>query len=231
MEAGTRKLITLLPTVVLVALTAALSAVASAQTAASGSPGPAMHESKSMGNVAKQLNNPVADLWALNFQFNRYYLQGEATDRTREQDVMNFQPVLPVHLTSEWNLITRPVFPYIFSSPDFEPGEGWDEKSGFGDMALVSLLSPAKLTGGFIWGGWARHFSFPRPRTTLWARANTRPALLRWGSTWGRNGCSGHWASSGGPSPATTTANPTARPTSSTSSSTSSATTGRKELA
>jgi len=58
-------LITLLPTVVLVALTAALSAVASAQTAASGSPGPAMHESKSMGNVAKQLNNPVADLWAL----------------------------------------------------------------------------------------------------------------------------------------------------------------------
>jgi hypothetical protein len=160
MEAGTRKLITLLPTVVLVALTAALSAVESAQTAASGLPGLAIHESKSMGNVAKQLNNPVADLWALNFQFNRYYLQGEATDRTREQDVMNFQPVLPVHLTSEWNLITRPVFPYIFSSPDFEPGEGWDEKSGFGDMALVSLLSPAKLTGGFIWGG-GPTFLFP----------------------------------------------------------------------
>jgi hypothetical protein len=46
--------------------------------------------------VAKQLNKPVADLWALNFQFNRYFLQGEATDRTRELDVLNFQPVLPV---------------------------------------------------------------------------------------------------------------------------------------
>lgn len=36
--------------------------------------------------------------------------------------------------------------------PDFEPGEGRDDKSGLGDIALVSLLSPAKPTSGFIWG-------------------------------------------------------------------------------
>jgi hypothetical protein len=124
---------------------------ASAQT--SGSPGaaePAMHDGKSIAEVAKQLNNPVADLWALNFQFNRYYLQGSATDRTREQDLLNFQPVLSIHLNSEWNLITRPVFPFIFSSPDFEPGKGWDETSGLGDVGALSLLSPAKLTDGLI---------------------------------------------------------------------------------
>jgi len=129
-----------------------MSSGAGAQATAPNVPEAAAQGQKSMGDVAKQLNNPVADLWALNFQFNRYYLQGEATDRTREQDVMNFQPVLPLHLTSEWNLITRPVFPYIFSSPDFEPGDGWDDKSGLGDIAVVSLLSPAKLSGGFIWG-------------------------------------------------------------------------------
>jgi hypothetical protein len=137
---------------VVLCLAAFLIGTAVAQTASSAEPGPAAPEQKSMGDVAKQLNNPVADLWALNFQFNRYYLQGEATDRTREQDSMNFQPVLPVHLTDDWNLINRPVFPFIFSSPDFEPGKGWDEKSGFGDMALVSLFSPAKLTSGVIWG-------------------------------------------------------------------------------
>jgi len=49
-----------------------------------------------MADVAKHLNNPVADIRALNFQFHRDYLQGEATNRTREQDVMNFQPVLPI---------------------------------------------------------------------------------------------------------------------------------------
>ena len=113
-----------------------------------------------MEDVAKQLNNPVADLWALNFQFNRYYLQGDVTDRTREQDVLNFQPVLPIHLTKEWNLITRPVIPFVFSTPEFEPGKGWDETSGLGDVAVVSLLSPAKLTSGIIWGA-GPTFIFP----------------------------------------------------------------------
>ncbi len=69
---------------------------------------PAAPDHKSMADVAKQLNNPVADIWALNFQFNRYYLQGEATDKTREQDVMNFQPVLPIHLTKEWSCPAKP---------------------------------------------------------------------------------------------------------------------------
>ena len=137
-----------------------LPAAASAQTSGSPAPEPAMHDGKSIAEVAKQLNNPVADLWALNFQFNRYYLQGDVTDRTREQDVLNFQPVLPIHLTKEWNLITRPVIPFVFSTPDFEPGKGWDETSGIGDVAVVSLLSPAKLKDGFIWGA-GPTFIFP----------------------------------------------------------------------
>jgi len=137
---------------VITCLAVSLYAMFATQTAGSAESEPAAPEQKSMGDVAKQLNNPVADLSALNFQFNRYYLQGESTDRTREQDSMNFQPVLPLHLTSDWNLINRPVFPFIFGSPDFEPGKGWDEKSGFGDMGLVSLFSPAKLTSGIVWG-------------------------------------------------------------------------------
>ena len=141
----------------LLALTMAIAGVVlstdgAAQSSGSAGSEPAAPEQKSMADMAKQLNNPVANLWALNFQFNRYYLQGEATDRTREQDLMNFQPVLPIHLTEDWNLINRPVFSFIFSSPDFEPDKGWDETSGFGDMALVSLLSPAKLSSGVIWG-------------------------------------------------------------------------------
>ena len=137
-----------------------LPAAASAQTSGSSAPEPAVPGQKSIDDVAKQLNNPVADLWALDFQFNRYYLQGDVTDRTREQDVLNFQPVLPVHLTKEWNLITRPVIPFVFSTPDFEPGKGWDETSGLGDVAVVSLLSPAKLTSGIIWGA-GPTFIFP----------------------------------------------------------------------
>jgi hypothetical protein len=114
-----------------------------------------------MDDVSKELNNPVGDLWALNFQFDRYYLQGDATDRTREQDVLNFQPVLPIHLTKDWNLVTRPVLPFIFNSPNFEPDEGWDEKSGLGDISVVSLLSPSKLTDGVFFWGMGPTFIFP----------------------------------------------------------------------
>jgi len=68
--------------------------------------------------------------------------------------------VLPIHLTKEWNLITRPVFPYIFSSPDFEPGEGWDEKSGpRRHRAGVAALA-AKVSSGVIWGA-GPTFIFP----------------------------------------------------------------------
>ena len=132
---------------------------ASAQTTAPPSE-PAAQNPKSIDDMAKQLNNPVADLWALNFQFNRYYLQGSATDRTREQDLLNFQPVLPIHLTNDWNLITRPVIPFVFNQPDFEPGQGWAETSGLGDVGVVSLLSPAKLKDGIIWGA-GPTFIFP----------------------------------------------------------------------
>jgi hypothetical protein len=132
-------------------------------------------DQKSMTDVAKQLNNPVADLWALNFPFNRYYLQGEATGRIREQDVMNFQPVLPIHLIKEWNLITRPVFPFVFSSPDLEPGNGWDEKPGFGDMAVVSLLSPAKVNSGVI-GGAGPTFLFPSATNDALGQGKYQPS-------------------------------------------------------
>lgn len=125
-----------------------LPVVGAAQTA-----GPEPEDEKQkMAEVSKQLNNPVADLWALNFQYNHYLYQGDATDKYRTQDLLNFQPVLPVHLTSDWNLITRPVFPFVFGTPEFEPGEGWEKTSGFGDLAVVSLLSPAKLKDGLIWG-------------------------------------------------------------------------------
>jgi hypothetical protein len=144
----------LLPAILLflaMALTVRVSTLA-AEPAGSGTAEPTEAGQRSLEEVSRQLNNPVADLWALNFQFNRYYLNGRVTDRTRDQELLNFQPVLPVHLTESWNLINRPVLPFIFNSPAFEPGKGWHDESGFGDVSLVSLLSPANLTSGLIWG-------------------------------------------------------------------------------
>lgn len=97
---------------------------------------------QSLDELNRQLQNPVSSVWSLTFQFNNYFLKGFPSDKTRVQSLVNFQPVLPLHLTNEVNLIVRPVMPIIFSSPVFTEN-GFENKGGLGDMALVPFISPA----------------------------------------------------------------------------------------
>ena len=108
-------------------------------------------EQQNLDEVNRQLSNPISSVWSLTFQFNNFFLDGFPSDKTRVQNVLNFQPVIPLHLTENWNLISRPIFPFIFASPVFTPGEGFDYKGGFGEMAFFSLLSPAK-SGNWLLG-------------------------------------------------------------------------------
>ena len=62
--------------------------------------------------------NPIADLISVPFQNNTNFDIGH-TDNM--QNVLNIQPVYPVHLNSDWNLITRPILRWstsLLSSPD-----------------------------------------------------------------------------------------------------------------
>src|SRR5215468_11077814 len=54
--------------------------------------------------LAKMTQNPVADLISVPFQNNFNF--GAGTDRKMVW-IMNVQPVIPIHLTEDWNLITR----------------------------------------------------------------------------------------------------------------------------
>jgi len=116
-------------------------------------------EQQNLDEINRQLSNPVSSLWFIVFQFNNFFLDGEPSDKTRVNSLMNFQPVLPLHLTKDLNLIARPVLPFIFTSPVFTQGEEFDQKGGFGDMELVTLLSPAKSGNWLI--GIGRSFIFP----------------------------------------------------------------------
>lgn len=114
---------------------------------------------QNLQELTRQLTNPVSSVWSLTFQFNNFFLEGAPSDQTRFQSVLNFQPVLPFHLTKDLNLIVRPVLPFIFTSPVFTAGEGFSQKSGFGDMALVPFLSPAHSGNWLI--GVGPTFIFP----------------------------------------------------------------------
>jgi hypothetical protein len=111
--------------------------------------------------LARQLNNPVSNVWSLTFQYNHSLLKGSPADGTEDQDVLNFQPALPLHLTENWNLIVRPVLPFIFKHPVLSPRidpntdeiyADFEDESGFGDISLITLISPARLKSRFLWG-------------------------------------------------------------------------------
>jgi hypothetical protein len=92
----------------------------------------------SASELNRQLTNPVSSIWSIANQFNNFELNNGHWNNN-----WNFQPVMPVSLTKDWNLITRPVMPFYNIVPhETAPGQ-FERAAGLGDLALVELLSPA----------------------------------------------------------------------------------------
>ena len=103
---------------------------------------PPAHDSEA---VAKELNNPVSSMVSVPLQFN--WDQGVGVNDDLRTTI-NFQPVIPVKLTEDVNLITRFILPYL-SQPVLVPGG--DTAQGTSDILLSFFLSPSKA-GKVIWG-------------------------------------------------------------------------------
>ncbi len=95
--------------------------------------------------LAKATQNPVADLISVPFQDNLNFGVGPIDQK---QNILNIQPVIPIELNLEWNLITRTILPVI-SQPDFGTGSG--RTNGIGDVQFSTFLSPAH-SRDWIWG-------------------------------------------------------------------------------
>lgn len=95
--------------------------------------------------LAKKTQNPVADLISIPFQNNTNFGIGP---NNRTQNVLNVQPVIPISLNSEWNLITRTIMP-IIKQPNLATSN--DNTWGLGDVNATAFLSPAN-SGPVIWG-------------------------------------------------------------------------------
>ncbi|MBX3359292.1 MAG: hypothetical protein KF745_12800 [Phycisphaeraceae bacterium] len=99
----------------------------------------------SNSNLARQAQNPVANLISLPFQNNINFGVGPDNDI---QNVLNIQPVIPFHLSEDLNLITRTILPVIYQP---KPLPDDDYEFGLGDIVFSMFLSPAKASK-FIWG-------------------------------------------------------------------------------
>jgi hypothetical protein len=97
--------------------------------------------------LAKKLQNPIADLISVPLQNNWDFGIGPAEAM---RYFVNIQPVIPVSLTTDWNLILRTILPVIYAE---SPVPGGDNRAGLGDILQSFFFSPkAPTRGGWIWG-------------------------------------------------------------------------------
>jgi hypothetical protein len=98
--------------------------------------------------LAKKLSNPIASLISLPFQLNYDKDLGADDDGYRVQ--LNIQPVLPISISQDWNLISRTILPVVYQDDIFADG---DSQFGLGDTVQSLFFSPVEPTaGGLIWG-------------------------------------------------------------------------------
>ena len=103
--------------------------------------------------LARASQNPVAAMISVPFQLNTSF--GTLSPYDRTQNVLNIQPVIPLAINKEWNLITRTIIPVVFQ-PDYAPS---GSTNGLGDINTSLFLSPVH-PGKVIWGVGAA-FAFP----------------------------------------------------------------------
>ena len=94
--------------------------------------------------LAKASQNPIAAMISVPFQSNTNFNAGPFN---RTQEIFNIQPVVPLHLNEDWNVISRTIVP-IMSQPDPRTDSS---TNGIGDITQSLFLAPAQ-PGKLIWG-------------------------------------------------------------------------------
>jgi len=107
----------------------------------------ALAQTNDAASLARAAQNPVADLISVPFQLNWNFDTGPLE---KDQQILNIQPVIPIGLNQDWNLITRTIVPLI-SQPAFSTGQS--RIDGIGDINFSAFFSPkAPTSSGWIWG-------------------------------------------------------------------------------
>jgi len=107
----------------------------------------------SEADLAKKLQNPVAALISVPFQNNWDFGIGPAHAM---KYTCNIQPVVPIGISEDWNLIIRTILPVIYqealvNDPKAPNGLG-QSHSGLGNTTQSFFFSPKAPVGGWILG-------------------------------------------------------------------------------
>ncbi len=96
-------------------------------------------------DLAKKLANPVSSLISVPFQYNYDCCFGPS-DASRS--LLNIQPVVPVKLNADWNLVIRTILPVVYLE---SPAPGLDTTFGLSDTLQSFFFVPPTING-LTWG-------------------------------------------------------------------------------
>lgn len=99
-------------------------------------------------DLAQQLTNPIASLISVPFQNNFDWGYGADGDGFRY--TLNTQPVIPISINADANVISRTILPIIAQRDVAGPGT---DQFGLGDVVQSLFFSPkAASSSGVVWG-------------------------------------------------------------------------------
>lgn len=96
--------------------------------------------------LAKKLANPLASLISVPLQFN---IDQGLGDNDATKVTLNIQPVIPITLNDNWNLILRTIIPVVYQE---SLTSGISSQAGLGDTLQSLFFSPSQTVDGFTWG-------------------------------------------------------------------------------
>ncbi|MGL4542407.1 MAG: hypothetical protein ACRCUI_07855 [Polymorphobacter sp.] len=130
--------------------------------------------------LAAQLSNPVAALISVPFQGN--WDSGGGPNGDGSKYTLNIQPVVPIDISTDWNLISRTILPFI-TQTSITPGPATGQ-TGLGDTTQSLFLSPKAPAGGWLIWGAGPAILIPTGTSTpltagKWAAGPTAVALMQ----------------------------------------------------
>lgn len=95
--------------------------------------------------LAKKLSNPVASLVSVPFQNNTDWGIGP---NNGSKNTLNFQPVVPIALNPNVNMIVRVILPIVTQQDIIGPGTS---QTGLSDITATAFFAPSNPKNGLIW--------------------------------------------------------------------------------
>ena len=136
--------------------------------------------------LAQQLTNPLAALISLPIKTD--YNSGYGAKGNGYQTVTTVQPVIPIRLNEDWNVISRTIVPYVWDQKNISPVGPSGHQSGFADSSQSLFFSPANPLplgdlGNLVWGvgpvfGFPTGSASPFLGSGRWTLGPTAVALL-----------------------------------------------------